>query len=334
MFRMTLIKNDQSAAYDITPIVGDMSWDSDFTLTVPLEFTLAYSDARWPVPHNIIDLGDMVILTKGSVEIYRGILLEDERTGRGPIKYLSYDGSWHLNESTTVIQFNKDPATKAIRRVLETFGIPIGTIPQMATLVDKIYFNKTPGQIIQDIIDQVSKKEGYALNGEMRSGKIYLERRQDLLIEGEFSLADNLTTYPSTAVIGSPKRSRTLMDMRNRIRIIAEDEETEYEVTAMAEDPELIEQYGLLEGTYEIDVEDAAKSRQVASILLKRLGRIQETNEVKLMGDVRFKAGRLVDIEEPITGISGRLMIVSVKHEIKNQIHTMQVEFALPEDVA
>jgi len=52
-----------------------------------------------------------------------------------------------------------------------------------------------------------------------------------------------------------------------------------------------------------------------------------------LMGDVAFKAGRLLDVTEPITGMNGRYIIVKAKHTVKNQIHTMNLELALPEEV-
>ncbi|HZG79958.1 MAG TPA: hypothetical protein VEZ13_04205, partial [Brevibacillus sp.] len=95
----------------------------------------------------------------------------------------------------------------------------------------------------------------------------------------------------------------------------------------------LIRKFGLLEDVYKIDAEDEAKAREVARILLQRLARIHETNSIKLMGDVAFKAGRLFDVTEPVTGMQGRFMITSVNHEVRNQVHTMQLELALPEDV-
>ncbi|NBI30912.1 XkdQ/YqbQ family protein [Chengkuizengella marina] len=330
MFKLTLIK--PTVQYDITTLVGGFSWDSEFTVTSTLEFDVVNGDTRF-FPKNPCDVGDMVILSKGEEEIFRGILTEEEKKGRDAITYRANDFSWYLGQSKSVYQFNGISATDAITRILNDFGISIGSILTMPTVIDKIYILETPGKIIQDIIDKVGKHEGYAINGEMREGKLYLEKRNDLLIEGQFKLTED-SNYNVTDAIGDPQRKRSIEEMRNRIKLIVDDEETEYEITAEAEDNSLIERYGLIEETIKIDAEDAAKSRQVVKNLLRQLGRVHETVRIKLMGDIRFKSGRLFDVIEPVTGINNRFMIVSVKHQVSNQIHTMELELVLPEGVA
>lgn len=343
MFKLTLIKSDQSARYDITPLVGEISWDSNFSLMAALEMEIAYSDTRL-FPKNPCDVGDHVILTKEKEEILRGVIVNETRSGRAPIRYTVYDYAWYLCNSTTVCQFNNTSATQAVTKVLTDFGMQIGSMLTMPTLIDHIYIQECPACIIEDILGKVENKEGYKINVEMRQGKIYFEKRQDLIIEGKFRLANNLGERDVLQAIGEANRTRSIEEMRNRIRIIAEiDEEDkkdkkkkkdpEYKITAVTEDQELIKQYGLLEETFKIDAKDMAKSRQVAKILLKRLGRIHETNSLSLIGDVRFKAGRLFDVKEPITGMEQRYMIANVQHRVKNQIHTMDLELVLPEDV-
>ncbi|MEF3313331.1 hypothetical protein PV433_31055 [Paenibacillus sp. GYB004] len=332
MFQVALIKSDGSARYDITPIVGGMSWDSDFTITTAFEFDVAFSDTRF-FPTIPCDVGDMVILAKGEDEVFRGIIVSESRKGRSPVTYSAYDFSWYLGQSKSVYQFNRISASQAITKIVDDFGISIGSIPDMPTLIDKIFIQESPGKIIQYIIDTVEKHEGYQINGEMREGKLYLEKRQDLLITGTFRLAENISEADVTQVIGSPSRTRSIEEMRNRIQIIVDDEETEYEVTAQEQDDALIARYGLLEETIKIDAEDAAKSRQVAKIMLQRLGKVHEKNAVKLMGDIRFKAGRLLDLVEPVTGMTGRFMIASAKHRVANLIYTMDIELVFPEDV-
>ncbi|NBI30902.1 XkdQ/YqbQ family protein [Chengkuizengella marina] len=330
MFKLTLAKS--TVQYDITTLVGSFSWDSEFTVTSTLEFEVVNGDTRF-FPKNPCDVGDMVILIKNDSEIFRGILIDESKSGRGAVTYRASDFSWYLGQSKSVYQFNQTSATQAITTILNDFGISIGSILTMPTIIDKIYIQESPGKVIQDIIDKVEKHEGYAINGEMREGNLFLEKRNDLLIEGQFQLTEDLS-FNVTDVIGDPQRKRSIEEMRNRIKIIVDDEETGYEITAEAEDTGLIERYGLIEETIKIDAEDAAKSRQVVKNLLKQLGRVHETVSIKLMGDIRFKSGRLFDVVEPVTGINNRFMIVSVKHQVSNQIHTMELELVLPEGVA
>lgn len=330
MFKLTLIKSD--VQYDITTLIGGFSWDSEFTVTSTMEFDVVNGNTRF-FPKNPCDVGDMVILTKNEEEIFRGILIDEERKGRDATTYRVSDFSWYLGQSKSVYQFNQISASQAITTMLNDFGIPMGSILTMPTIIDEIYIQESPGKIIQKIIEKVEKHEGYSINGEMREGKLYLEKRKDLLIEGQFSITEN-TVNNVTDVIGDSQRKRSIEDMRNRIKLIVDDEETGYEITAQAEDISLIERYGLIEETIKIDAEDAAKSRQVAKNLLKNLGRVHETVSIKLMGDIKFKSGRLFDLIEPVTGTNGRFMIATAKHQVSNQIHTMDLDLVLPEDVS
>lgn len=333
MFTLTLIKSDQAARYDITPITGSIEWESDFSLLASMDFDIAYSDTRFPIPTNPVDVGDHVILTKGKEEVFRGVIIEESKSGRNPIKYTAYDNTWYLGQSTSVYQFNNISATQAITQVLTDFGVGIGKIITMPTLIDHIYIKETPAKILNEIIEKVEASEGYKVNGEMREGKIYLEKRKDLLITGKFNIGKYTQNFDVTHAISEPSRTRSIEEMRNRIRLYIEDEEVEYIVTAQVQNDALISRYGLLEETIKMDIEDSAKSKQAAKILLERMGRVHETNSVKLMGDIKFKAGRLFDIKEKVTGIDGRFMIASAKHKYTNGIHTMDLELVLPSEV-
>jgi hypothetical protein len=332
MFKLTLIKSDQSNRFDITPITGKIEWESDFSLLATLDFDVAFSDTKL-FPKNPCDVGDHVILSKEKEEIFRGVIVNEERNGRGSIKYNAFDYTWYLGRSKTIYQFNGISATQAVTKVLDDFGISVGSIINMPTLIDKIYIQESPAHILNDIIGFVEKHEGYRVNGEMKQGKLYLQKRKDLLISGRFRLAENLGERDIIHTISEPTRSRSIEEMRNRIRLIIEDQETDYIVTAEKQSDQLIKQYGLLEETLTIDIEDSAKSREVARILLERLGRVHETNNIQLMGDIRFKAGRLFDVVEPVTGMNGRFMISEAKHIVENGAHTMDLELVLPSEV-
>jgi len=337
LFQLLLIKNDGQRSYDITPLVGSITWDSNLSMMAVMEFDIHWTDAKL-FPANPCDLGDVAILMKDGEEVYRGVIVTEAKSGRAAIKYTVYDYAWYLGKSKSVYQFNKITASQAITKILKDFGMLIGSVPQMGTIIDEIYLEKSPAEIIEDIYKRHERASGKRYNVEMRQGKIYFEEMKDLVITGTFKLAENIDPVDVLANPLGADRTRTIESMRNRVKILIERDEKEktkpkYEVVATAQDENLIKKYGLVEDVFKIDAEDAAKAREVARILLKRLARIHETNSIKLMGDVAFKAGRLFDVTEPVTGMQSRFMITAAKHEVKNQIHTMQLELALPEDV-
>jgi hypothetical protein len=338
MFKLLLVKNDGSKTYDITPIAGALTWDSNLSLMSVLEFEIFWSDIRGLFPKNPCDLGDVVMLMENEEEVYRGVIVTEGRSGRDAIKYTVYDYAWYLGKSKSVYQFNKVAASQAITRILNDFGMLIGNVPTMSTPIDEIFLEKSPAEIIEDIYKREELRTGRRFNVEMRKGRIYFDEMKDLLIKGTFKLADNMKASDVFANPLGAERTRSIESMRNRVKILIErndqnQDQAKYEVVAIAEDQPLIHKYGLLEDTYKIDAEDAAKGREVGRILLKRLAKIQETNTLKLMGDVAFKAGRLLDVAEPISGMSGRFMILTAKHTVANQVHTMDVELVLPEEV-
>lgn len=341
MFKLTLVKNDGKTKYDITPIVGAISWDSNLSLMAAMEFDVIWNDTKSLWPKNPCDLGDVVLLYDNGKEVYRGVVVTEGRSGRAEIKYTAYDYAWYLGKSKSVYQFNKTSASKAIQKILNDFGMLVGKVPGMNTVIDEIYLEKSPAEIIDDIIKKHERKTGKRFNAEMRQGKIYFEEMKDLVIKGTFRLALNLR---ANDVLDNPlgsERNRTIDSMRNRVKIMIErgDEKAnkgkaKYEVVATAEDKSAILKYGLLEDIYKIDEADAGKAREVSKILLDRLNKIHETNSLKLMGDSTFKAGRLLVVDEPITGMKGKYMIISAKHTVAAQMHTMEIELALPEEVA
>lgn len=332
MFKVLLVKNQLDKTYDVTPIVGSFSWDSYLSLTSALDMSVIWNDTRF-FPINPCELGDMALVMKDDQEVYRGILVNQSQNGRQPITYHANDFAWYLDKSKSVYQFNGVAADKAITRILSDFGLPIGTFAPMNARITKIYIQKSPAAIIDDILQQQEQQSGRKYSAEMVKGAISIVPTLDRVIIGTFQLSENTAAVDVLSNPLEASRSRSIEELKNRIKIITTGTDT-YTMTAISEDADSISHYGLLESVEKVDAADVAKSRQVAKILLSRLNRIQENNKLKLMGDVRFKAGYLFDVVEPVTGMSGRFMIKTCKHTVSNQIHIMELDLVLPEDVA
>ncbi|MGE7828961.1 XkdQ/YqbQ family protein [Paenibacillus sp. NPDC093718] len=325
----TLLLITDSKTIDITPIVGNVRWSSHVdTLGQSLEFEVAYSDTKF-FPKNPCDLGHMVVLKNGARELYRGIIIRGNESGRNPISYESLDLAVYLNESTSVYQFKKINAKQAITKVLSDFIIPIGSIDSMPTLIKKIYIEETPATIITDIIEQVEKDVGYKFRMEMRAGKMYIVKRKDLVVSGTFRLSTNLPKNSVTDAISEPTRSRSIQEMRNSIKIVLQGEKDSYSIKATAKNQKLIDQYGLLEHTETIEKTDVAKAKNIANNRLKELGRIFEDNTMRLIGHDDFIAGRLIEINEPVTGMRGKYLIKSVTHVLEGAQHYMDVSLGV-----
>ncbi|WP_432662444.1 hypothetical protein R9X47_18125 [Wukongibacter baidiensis] len=304
---------------NITPLVGNLQWRSNINeLGEQLDFEVAFNDDRY-FPVNPVDLGSMIRL-ENEDEIFRGIVVSEQRNGRNAINYTCFDYAFYLNKSKEIYQFNKIPGQKAIETILNDFKVPIGSIAPITTLINKIYYDKPLSDIIKEIIDIAEKEKGVKYRMEMRQGKLYIEKQEDLVIKASFKLAENIQPYDITSAISSPSRKRTIEDMKNSIKIVFDDK-----VLAEKKDDNLISKYGVLQEIRAIDENDTAKARNVAQNMLKELGKIFEENSVEMIGNDKVRAGRIIEIEEPVTGMSGQYLIKDVTHTIKNGIHRMQV---------
>lgn len=304
---------------DITPLVGSIKWRSNINeLGNQLNFEIAFNDSRY-FPSIPVELGSAVIL-KNEEEIFRGIVISKQNSGRKAVSYTCFDYAFYLNKSKEVYQFNKIPAKKAIETILNDFKIPIGKIAPISTVINKIYNNKLVSDIIRDIISTAEKEKGIKYRMEMRQGKLFIENQEDLVIKATFKLAQNIQQYDVTNSISNPSRKQTIENMKNSIKVI----DTNNKVIEQR-DQKLIDKYGLLQDVMLTEHKDTAKAKNLAEKMLKDLGKVMEENSVEMIGNDSVRAGRLIEIREPITGMSGQYLIKDVNHTLTNGIHHMQV---------
>jgi hypothetical protein len=190
----------------------------------------------------------------------------------------------------------------------------------MSKKVDKIFNNKKVSDIIKEIIEMVEQEQGQKYLMEMRQGKLHIERQSDLIVKGTFQLAENLSEHNVTAAISNPNRKRSISDMVNSIQVVSNDK-----LVLTKESSGLVSQYGKLQKVVTLDEKEKKSAQQVAQRELNNLAKTAEETSIELIGDDQVRAGRLLEIEEPVTGISGIFLIKDVAHTIRGGIHKMSL---------
>lgn len=313
-----------SKTYNITALCGDLSWrDSIDTLGMEFNFSTGYTDARF-FPKLVVQLGDLIVLSNNGSEVFRGIVTDENIDGRFNRSFTAFDFAFYLNKSRTIIQFNKMRADNAIKELCGKFNIPIGNITAIPTLISKIYKDATIADIIDDILEQTTKEKGIKYRKEMRTGKFYIEKYSDLIVKGLFKPASNIQAFDVTKAIGSISRSRSIADMKNSILIVS-GEEKSTRVAAKAEDAASIKKYGLLQDIESVDSKNIAQARNIAKNKLAELNKIAEDTSIELLGADSVRAGRILEITEPITGLSGKYLVKECTHTYSNRIHKMNL---------
>lgn len=308
---------------NITPLGGEFSWGSSIDeLGQRLDIKIAFNDSRF-FPKNPVNIGQMAILKNGTNEVLRTIIVEEGKQGRKPIFYTSFDPAFFLNKSKAVYQFNTT-GDKAIKKMLNDFNVPIGNIISIPTIIDKIYISETLSDIIRDILDQAQKDQGIKYRMEMRVGKFYIEKQTDLVVKANFDLASNIKFFNGQYSISKPSRTRSIVDMKNSIQIVQDNK-----IISTNKKQDLIDTYGLLQDVVEVQDKDVAQARNIAKNLLKDFGRIIEDNSIEMLGDDKVRAGRIIEINEPITGMKGNYLVTAATHTVKNGIHLMSLDLGV-----
>jgi hypothetical protein len=307
-----------SSMTNITPLIGTISWRSNKDeLGDELSFDIAFNDTKY-FPVNPCDLGDVVVL-KNNEEITRVVLVEENKSGRSPIGYSGFDYAFYLNKSNAIYQFNKMAADQCIKKILGDFNVPVGNITSMPTKIDKIFPNNKVSDIIKKIIEMVEQSQGQKYLMEMRQGKLFIEKQKDLIVKGTFKLFDNGATHDVTSAISNPSKRRSIADMINSIQVVGNNDK----LVLTKEDSALVSKYGKLQKVVQLDQKEKLTAQQIAQNELNALAKVIEETSVELLGDDRVRAGRLFELNEPITGIKGTFLIKDVKHTIVNGIHRM-----------
>ncbi len=308
---------------NVTPIVGTISRRSNINeLGEQLDFDIAFNDARF-FPQNPVNVGSLIMLKNGEDEVMRAIAIKESKTALN-VQYNCFDYAFYLNKSKAVYQFTKMKADQAIKKVLRDFNIPVGNICNISYPITKIYSGDVVSEIIKDILDMAEKALGIKYRMEMRLGKLYIEPQKDLVISPTFRIASNIAPAPIANTISNPQRIRSIEEMRNSVKIITGNEE-KMRVVANVKNDSLIKQYGLLQEVLSIDDKDIAQANRIAQNMLKELGKVFEENNIDMIGHDDVRAGRIMTIEEPLTGMSGKYLITDASHTIKSGIHTVSV---------
>ena len=295
---------------DVTQLAGGLTWSSDTdTLGQSLSFNLPFDKDGELLPKPFVSVGDKISLRYNNEVVFFGIAVDEERNGRSPIKYNCFDLAFYLNENVVTIQFNDIPAKQALEDLCEKIGINC-TIANIAVKIKKIYKAQAVSEILKDILQICTEQNGIKYRFEMRGDTLVVFNWKDIKVDVPVEWISNPTVKIS------------LSGMKNRIEIVSADEKTT-KVLGQAEDAASISKYGLLTQSQTIDEKEISKAKNVANNLLKELNKLKEEGGVSLIGDYKARAGRLIELEEPITGLSGEFLIKSAQHTYNNGIHLM-----------
>lgn len=296
--------------YDVNHIATNLSWSSNKdTLGQTLSFEMPFDENGALFPEAFVNPGDKVTLRHKSKVIFFGITVDEGMSGRAPGKYTCFDFGFYLNKNDITIQFRNQMAHAAIEDICKRFNIKC-KITAIPVKIKKIYMGQLVSEVIKDILTIAEQKTGKKYRFEMQGDTFVVFHWRDMHIK------------VNAQWISNPQRNRSIENMKNSVQVVSGDEK-KMKVYAEVKDNANIAKYGLLTKVETIDDKEKATAQQVANNLLKELNKIQETGAVSLLGNYEARAGRLLTLNEPVTGLIGDYFITDAQHTISNGIHLM-----------
>lgn len=302
------------ASNDITEFVGNINLNTSLdTLGASLTFDVAknFYDSTFKFCEDI-KVGDVVILNNEK-ELFKGIIL-DISISKFNKNIKCLDFCFYLNKNKIIKQFEEISASDAIRQLLQEVNAPIGKISSIATSISKTYNSNTIAEIIDDILKQANNELGIKYIIEFENNVFNIVPFKEISVELEY-----IETSEKTA-------TESIMNMKNKVLVISNEQE-ESEILATAQDNENMKKYGSLQEIINVDPdEDEAKVRNIAKTKLRELNKVFKTVNFQGFGNDEFKAGRIINLDDPEYSIQGTYLIKNCSHIWKNNEHLVNLE--------
>ena len=187
-----------------------------------------------------------------------------------------------------------------------------------------MYYDKEVSEVIKDIIQQVTDTTGVKYVMEMNQGKLDIFQETELMLNLKVKVADNLPLVDISKTISNPSKKATIEEMKNSIKAYVGNENS-VKIYAEEKNDTLINKYGLLQETRNLEDKDIAQAKNIAKNLLKELGKVSTEGSIDVLGHFDLRAGRTIQLNEPITNLVGKYKIKSANHSI-GTIHTTSLE--------
>ncbi|WP_129599497.1 XkdQ/YqbQ family protein [Anaerophilus nitritogenes] len=310
----------KSKIIDITPIVQSISLNSNVdTLGQELDINIISNFDTQCFPINPVEIDNHIsILNHDNTEIFRGMVVADNTNDRNPKGYKCFDYAFNLNKSEDIFQFKDISVQQALQQICNRYNIK-NNICSINTKVKKIYKDKITSDVIKDLLDIAKNETGKKFFFEVNGDTLYVKELQNEVIKATFKLANNVQDYDINNGIGSVSIKKSAEDLKNSIVIVKDNN-----ILATVQDQNNINKFGLLQMAESIEENDKAKAQNKAKNLLNEFNKIVEETNVQFLGDFRVKCNRILELNEPVTGLSGQYRVMSCTHNYDN-IHVMNL---------
>lgn len=278
----------------ITNIVGNLSWNNSiYELSTTMTFETPKTDGAYLTELIYVPQVGDIIQQVTNTEIFRGVVRDVDDGDANINKYTVVDLGWYMNKTKQTYQFKSIAASDAIRELCADLSVNIVMLPELDTVIDEIYFDKTVSDILTDILDKCPGDYNYDFVPE--GLRIY--EIGTLIAYPEFRIADNIPQQYSVDFRGEVSHTQSIENMRNSIKITSEKDNV-YSELKVLQNRESIDKYGFLQEVIKIDPETESADT-IAAQKLTELGKVSESFSFTVIEkyDSYTRAGEVITVD-------------------------------------
>lgn len=243
--------------------------------------------------------------TRDGAELFRGYLFKKSVNVDGAATYTAYDPLVYLAKSNTSATFKGKKASEIVSIMAKKFGIPVGTIADTKVKLEKMKFReKTPYQIITVALTETRKSGGSRFVLTSSKGKLSLKKVETAKFKYKVTSSTNVLSGTYT---------ESIEDRKTQVMLTGGDP-TNFAIKVVAKDNASIKKYGTMQYYANKATKDKTKLKKLADELLKRVNGSDSEFNVEVIGNVGFKSGRRIYVDEPMSSRKGLFYIVSDSH--------------------
>lgn len=210
-------------------------------------------------------------------------------------------------------------AAEIVRDICGERGLTLGTAEDGGVKLEELTCDQqTLLDIISTAIDESEKMGGGRLTLFDDAGVLRLMREENLRTGLTLTGENCLSGYLATEEIGQ--------DTYNRIQLVRKNRKTGRREFFVKEDAGSIERWGVLQYSENVlqNTPDGEIEARLTS-LLQQKNRAVKGLTLQGAGDIRCRAGFIVDVEIPEAGVGGEYRILTAEHRFRSGGYTMKL---------
>ncbi len=316
-----LVKN--GTGYDISGLVQKAVWAGRKSSPArSLQLTILDDPTLGENNRVNVDVysGNHIIFSEDGEELFRGIIMRQQRTQARTLTLTCYDSAIYLANNKDSYKYKKKTLTDIFNDICKRFGIPRG---ETANVPYKLPNIVVVNSSIYDLLCMAMSQTYYA-TGERyyiisKKGQLHLVQRLEqvtkLVLETgeEGSAYGNLTAYSYSKDIG---------DVKTRLKLITQKGKTKAEW----KDTDLESKIGVMQ---EVDTpDDTIKKKKLKTMVITMLDELKQADEsldVTAVGISSIYSGIAVYIYIPEIGMSRTMYVDADTHTWDGGYHSMKL---------